>query len=229
VNVNSDLVGVGLYTISDAARLAEVAPARVRGWVQGYAQGSGKPRRPPVIGSHRLPDLEGKTAISFRELIEVRFVRHFLRAGVSWHVLRRAAQEARRELLGDDALRLRFSTDGVTVFADALARDGDRRARDLVANQYVLLLLLEQSIQSEFDLDADNLIRAWIPRRETPLVVVNPSRSFGHPIVEPGIPTATLATALTAEHGDTARVAMLFETTEEAVRQSAAFEMMLAA
>jgi hypothetical protein len=228
VNANSDLVGVGLYTIGDAARLAEVTPARVRGWVQGYAQGSGKSRRPPVI-DRRLPELEGKTALSFRELIEVRFVRHFLRAGVSWHVLRRAAREARQELLGNDGARLRFSTDGVTVFADALAKDGDRRARDLVANQYVLLLILEQSIQSEFDLDAHNLIRAWTPRRETPLVVINPSRSFGHPIVEPGVPTATLAGALSAEHGNTARVAAIFDTTEEAVRQAAAFEMTLAA
>jgi hypothetical protein len=228
VNANSDLLGVGLYTIGEVARLAEVIPARVRGWVQGYAQGVGKPRRSPVI-DRRLPDLEGKTALSFRELIEVRFVRHFLRAGVSWHVLRRAAHEARRELLGDDGARLRFSTDGVTVFADALAEAGDRRARDLVANQYVLLTIMEQSLQSEFDLDSDSLIRAWTPRRETPLVVVNPSRSFGRPIVEPGLPTSTLTGALSAEHGDTGLVAAIFDTTEEAVRQAAAFEMTLAA
>jgi uncharacterized protein (DUF433 family) len=200
----------------------------LRGWVQGYTQGQGKPRRPAVI-DRRLPDLEGKAALSFRELIEVRFVRHFLRAGVSWRILRQAAREARQELLGDDGARLRFSTDGVTVFAEALANCGDRRARDLVANQYVLLLILEQSIRSEFDLDADNLIRAWTPRHETPLVVINPRRSFGHPIVEPGIPTATLADALIAEHGDAARVAALFDTTEEAVVQAAAFELTLAA
>jgi hypothetical protein len=42
--------------------------------------------------NRRLPDVEGKTALSFRELIEIRFVRHFLRAGVSWHALRRAAR-----------------------------------------------------------------------------------------------------------------------------------------
>jgi hypothetical protein len=228
VNANSDLVGVGLYTVGEAARLAEVTPARVRGWVQGYAQGLAKPRRSAVIDRH-LPDLEGKIALSFRELIEVRFVRHFLLAGVSWQALRRAAQEARQELLGDDGARLRFSTDGVTVFVDSLAKGGDRQARDLVANQYVLLFILEQSIRSEFDLDAHNLIRAWTPRHGTPLVLVNPCRSFGRPIVEPGVPTATLAAALSAEHGDTARVAAVFDTTEDAVRQAAAFEMTLAA
>jgi hypothetical protein len=188
----------------------------------------GKLRSPAVI-SPSVPPIEGKVALSFRDLIEVRFVRHFLRAGVSWRLLRRAAQQARHELLDDNGARLRFSTDGVTVFADALAADGDRRARDLVANQYVLLSILEQSIQSEFDLDADRLIRAWMPRHETPLVLVNPARSFGRPLVEPGIPTSTLSDALKAERGDRARVAALFDTTEEAVRQAAAFELNLAA
>lgn len=228
MNASADLIGIGLYTIGDAARLAEVTPARVRGWVHGYSQGKGKPRRPSVV-NHHLPDIDGKAALSFRELIEVRFVRHFLRAGVSWRVIRRAAEEARRELLGKDDARLRFSTDGVTVFADALANDGDRRARDLVANQYVLLQIMEPSIRGEFDLDAENLIRAWVPRHETPLVLLNPRRSFGRPIVEPGIPTSTLVDALAAEHGDAARVAALFETSAEAVRQAAAFEMTLAA
>ena len=228
MNANPNLLGIGLYTIGDAARLAEVTPARVRGWIHGYGQGEGKPRRPGVI-DHHIPDLDGRAALSFRELIEVRFISHFLRAGVSWRVIRRAAAEARRELLDGDGPRLRFSTDGVTVFADALAADGDRRARDLVANQYVLLSIMEQSIRNEFDLDADNPIRTWSPRLETPLVKIDPRRSFGHPIVDPGIPTFTLAGTLAAEHGDTARVAKLFATSEEAVRQAAAFEMTLTA
>lgn len=228
MNGKPDLVGVGLYTIGDASRLAEVTSARVRGWVEGYAQSRARPRSPALI-NRSLPNLEGRIALSFRELIEVRFVRHFLRAGVSWRALRQAAQRARQELLGDNGARLRFSTDGVTVFVDALADGGDRRARDLVANQYVLLSILEQSMQSEFDLDGDRLIRAWIPRHETPLVLINPARSFGRPVVEPGVPTSTLTDALTAERGNAGRVAALFDTTEEAVRQAAAFELNLAA
>lgn len=228
MNAFPNLIGTGLYTVADAARLAEVTPDRVRGWVQGYHQGKGKPRRAAIIARH-LPDLEGKVALSFRELIEVRFIRHFLRAGVSWRAIRRAADEAKRELFGEDERRLLFSTDGVTVFADALATEGDRKARDLVANQYVLLQILERSIKHEFDLEADNLIAAWHPRRETPLVLLDPRRSFGRPIVAPGVPTLTLANALAAERGDVARVAAIFEIPEESVREAAAFEMTLAA
>ncbi len=228
MNAPTNLIGLGLYTIPEAAHLAEVTPARVRGWVQGYPKRAGKPRRSAVLGQV-LPKEEGKTALTFRELIEIRFIRHFLRAGVSWRKLRRAAPEARRELLDEAGPRPQFSTDGVTVFVDSLARDGDRSARDLVANQYVMLLVLADSIRSEFDLDANDLIRAWHPRPETPLVLLDPRRSFGRPIVEPGIPTSTLADALRAEHGDARRTGALFGVSEDAVRQAATFEMTLVA
>ena len=228
MNAVSDLIGVGLYTIPDAAHLAEVTPRQVRGWVHGYREGGGESHRTAVVG-HQVPDVEGKTALSFRELIEVRFIRHFLRAGVSWRSIRHAATEARRELVEESGHRLRFSTDGVTVFADTLAAGGDRIARDLVANQYVMALVLADSIKSEFDIDGENLIRAWHPRPETPRVLLDPRRSFGRPIVEPGVPTRTLADALRAERGDAGRVAALFGVAEEAVRQAAAFEITMAA
>jgi uncharacterized protein (DUF433 family) len=226
VNALSSLIGVGLYTVPEAAHLTEVAQVRVRGWVQGYHQGAGKPRRRPVL-VHELPDVDGKTALSFREVIEVRFIRHFLRAGVSWKNIRLASAEA-RDLVGVAGHYLRFSTDGVTVFADTLARGGDSSARDLVANQYVMLLLLQRSIRSEFDLDGDDLIRAWHPRPETPLVLLDPRRSFGRPIVEPGVPTNSLAESLRAEGGDVDRVATMFGVPNEAVRQAATFELTIA-
>jgi len=223
MNVLSDLIGVGIYTIPEAARLTEVPQSRVRGWVQAYHQGAGKPERQ----IRQLPNVDGKTALSFHEVIEVRFIRHFLRAGVSWKNIRRASEEC--ELVGLAGQRPRFSTDGVAVFADTLAKGGDRSARDLVAHRYVMLKLLEQSVRSQFDLEGDDLIRAWRPRLETPLVLLDPRRSFGRPIVEPGVPTDTLAQSLRAEGGDVDRVAAMFCVPDEAVRQAATFELTIAA
>ncbi|MGH7057792.1 MAG: hypothetical protein ACREFZ_07885 [Acetobacteraceae bacterium] len=229
MNTYSELLGIGLYTVGEAARLAEVSPARVRGWVRGYDKPTTHKPRPAVVG-HALPELDGKLTLTFRELIEVRFVRHFLQAGVSWRAIRRAATEARRDLLGSDARTLRFSTDGVTIFANTLAEGGDRKARDLVQNQYVLQLIIAQSIRPEFDIEASAVIRAWHPRRAAmPAVFLDPRRSFGRPLVEPGIPTRALASALAAESGDVAAVARIFDTSDEQVRAAALFEATVAA
>jgi hypothetical protein len=188
---------------------------------------TGRPRRAAVIG-HALPDVDGKTALSFRELVEVWFIRHFLRAGVSWRNIRRAAAEARRDLLSEAGHRLRFSTDGVTIFADPLAGGGDRTALDLGANQYVILHVLAQSIRSEFDPEAADVIRGWQPAANA-AGAAGPAPSFRHPIVEPGVPTRALADALRAEGGDAGRVAALFGVSEDAARQAAAFAMTVAA
>ena len=46
-----DLADGGIYTVAEASRLTGVAPARVRGWLQGYSQGNGKRTPSP----QRLP------------------------------------------------------------------------------------------------------------------------------------------------------------------------------
>ena len=48
MNALPDLIGLGLYSIPEAARLAEVAPVRARGWVQGYRDGTASRDGPPL-------------------------------------------------------------------------------------------------------------------------------------------------------------------------------------
>ncbi len=223
-----DMLGLGFYSVPEAARLAELTPAQVRGWLLGDPREDGSRGGRQGIG-HLLPEIQGKIVFSFRELIELRVVRHFLRAGVAWKAIRRMAPQARHGLLDETGYGLRYTADGVTTFAQRLARDGDMRATELVANQEAVLAVLKKNIRSEFDLDAGEIIRAWHPRAETPLVLLDPRRSFGHPLVEPGVPTMALTDALRAEGGDVARVAALFGASNESVRQAAAFETMLAA
>ncbi|MEO8716461.1 MAG: hypothetical protein ABI369_15765 [Acetobacteraceae bacterium] len=223
MNELSPFIGVGLYTPLDAARLAEVSVRRVRGWVQGYRHDG-----VPAVIERQLPDVDGEAGLTYRDLIEVRFIQHFLRAGVSWVHIRQAAREAHGELL-EGVRHLRFRTDRTTILADRLAEDGDRVARELVSRQYVLLDVLRESFLEEFDLEGEDLLRAWHPRSGQPNVRVDPERAFGRPIVEPGIPTRTLADALMAEGDDAERVARLYGTTPGLVREAAAFELTLTA
>ena len=83
-NANS-LVGVGIYSIAEAGRLTSVASARIRRWVRGYTLDSrGGQHHSPAVWQRQLPIIDGNLAVSFSDLIEVRFVDLFLRRGVSW-------------------------------------------------------------------------------------------------------------------------------------------------
>jgi len=230
-DIDSSFVGVGVYTVPQAARLLGVSQRRVLYWVRGDGD------RAPAT-SRRLPDVEGVVAISFADLMELRFVSHFLEWGVTWPRLRRAIANVRadaalsaRLLTGGRGIR--FSTDGVTVFVERLAADGSAQTRDLASNQHILAPLIEQSIRRELDLDIEGLIRSWRPAPDIfPNVTVDPARAFGRPVVTPeGVPTATLSALVLAEERRghpaptaVARVAAAYALDAGAVRQAVAFE-----
>ena len=68
------------------------------------------------------------------------------------------------------------------------------------------------------------MIEAWRPRAQYPLVLVNPNRQFGEPIVEPGVPTAVLAEDLVRYAGDADRVARRYNVARQAVVGAHRFE-----
>jgi uncharacterized protein (DUF433 family) len=227
----SPYLGVGVYRIMDAARLAEVPAARVRGWVRGYsmrgADGSSGNRRPPLLGS-RLPE-SPEPLVSFADLIELRFVAHFRKAGLRWSRISKAVpmlREVFSEALDGDVV---FESDGVKLFADALAKDGSRNALDLVEHNYVMLGVLRDSFKEELRLDGKGIVTLWHPRIELPDVLIDPNRQFGQPIVEPGIPTAVLAEDFRRRGGDVDQVGRRYEVTPAIVLQAVRFEQTLMA
>src|SRR6185369_8483607 len=87
----SDPVAGGFYTVREAARLLSIAqPAKIVGWLHGH-KGRG---RGPIIQRQYQP-IDGAQELSFLDLIEVRFVEHFRKQGVSLQALRKAAATAR--------------------------------------------------------------------------------------------------------------------------------------
>jgi uncharacterized protein (DUF433 family) len=89
--------------------------------------------------------------------------------------------------------------------------------------EFVLDYLYDALEYSEFD----DLVRWW-PLGKERRVLVDPRRSFGHPIVQEGVPTAILARSYRAE-GSAAAVARWFEVTEESVADALDFERSRAA
>jgi helix-turn-helix protein len=191
-------IGSGLYTIAEAARLTGITPGRVRRWMRGYTfVRKSEPRTsPPVIlGQYALSE-HGSIALSFMDLVEVRFVDAFLKKGVRWPTLREAHDKAARELgVSHPFATRKFATDGHSI----LARIGQAAIVDIVGGQLGFHRILKDYLVTGLDFKDQVAVRWWPLGRHRP-VVVDAARSFGQPIVSrEGVPTAVLHRAYIAE------------------------------
>jgi uncharacterized protein (DUF433 family) len=227
---DSSLLGIGLYTVPEAARLTGIPQARLRRWLRGYtyAAGEGRTASKPVW-QRQLPEIDGTLGLGFLDLMEARFVDEFRKAAVPWRVIRLGAERA-RELYGAEHpfSSRRFRTDGRTIFAELIDQAGEPQLLDLVKSQFAFTRVIGPSLYAgvEFS-NRDMPVRWWPLGRQTP-VVIDPARSFGQPIVSTsGIPTAVLADAVAAE-GSVAKVARLFRLSPRSVDAALRFERRLA-
>lgn len=217
-------LGLGVYTVLDAARLAGVPARHIRRWLWGYRQ-HGRSYEPLWRPQHT--EIDGFRSVGFRDLIELQFVQAFRNRGVSLQTIRRAVQRA-QELYEYPFSRLAFHTDGRRIFGDVTSKDTvDRKILfELVSGQllfeFVLLALSEVLIYE------DGVPVKWKPLGKNREVVIDPRRSFGRPIVERGVPTEVLADAYRAE-GSVEAAARAYEVSTDAVRDALEYEEKLAA
>jgi uncharacterized protein (DUF433 family) len=226
------IIGVGVYTVPQASRLTRVSSARIRRWLRGYefARKDGRGRSAPVWRA-QLPKVDDTIALGFLDLMEVRFVDAFLEAGLSLKKIRRAAKLA-TELVGRDHpfSTQKFRTDGKRIFAEIEHDDrkGDKSLYDLEQHQFGIYEVIVPSLLEGVEFDDEGQATRWRPDRTSPLVIIDPQRQFGQPIVEGGVQTAVLADAVRAE-GSVDAVARWYEIPREAVEQAIRFEFRRAA
>lgn len=222
-------LGMGFYTLPQAARMSGVAAKSIRRWLKGYryAYRGHDVRQPAVVDA---PGLEGFPDIAtFLDLIEVQFVNAFRLEGVSWKTIRVAAEHA-RDLTGatHPFASSRFVTDGKTIFAEIADRSRNRELLDLRNNQMAFRRVLLPSLRAKLDLGKGGVQRLWPLGKRRP-VVIDPQRQFGQPIsAEEGVPTAALARAY-AVQGSYAGVAGWYCVSRQAVRAAVEYEAALAA
>jgi len=213
-------VGVGLYSLSDAARILNAPPSTLRYWI-----------KPDSGFIHRHFDPSEKT-LTFNELMELHFVKLFTEEGVSVQTIRKAAEAAAKKYRTTYPFSVkRFDTDGKTVFATLVDDETDEvRIEDLRRGQYVFEHILRPFFRK---LDYDTSIepsRFW-PMEKAGRIVLDPTRKFGKPIdADTGIPTRTLYDAVKAARGrSTASVADWFGIPVAAVDAAVEFERSIAA
>lgn len=233
-----DALSRGAYSAAEGLRLLNfsrtagtvrhVSRSTVSRWLRGYhfgAEGEGYSEplwRPDYQNDDDLVEL------SFRDLIELRFVKMFRDYGLALPTIRECYQRAAQEVSDDRPFSTqKFRTDGKTIFLEIT--DGIKEAKlvDLRRRQNVFRAIVEPSLK-ELEFDASAVAR-WFPlgiSRKS--IVIDPARSFGRPVAASGVPTEVLSRAVIVE-GSVAKVARLYDVSSAEVKDAVAFETRLAA
>lgn len=219
----------GIYTIPEASRLTRVSTWRIRRWVKGYRfYSSNKPHHSPALWRTQLVPINNQWALGFLDLIEIKCVDSFLNAGVSWATLRKA------HTIGVEMFQQshpfcthRFQTDGRQLFAEVHEATGEKSLLDIIKKQRIFEGIISPYFK-ELEFEAGDVLARWRPKTSRRLVVLDPSRSFGHPIVEKhGIPTEILARS--AKASSISEIARWYEISEAEIEDAVEFEAKLAA
>ena len=107
-------LGIGFYTIAEAARLVRIPAPKVRRWLSGYDYKiDGELRHMPRLWTPQLPKLDNHQELGFRDLVELRFVHAFIEQGLGLRTIRRCMNYARNCIADDHPFSTRqFRTDG---------------------------------------------------------------------------------------------------------------------
>ena len=215
-----NILGRGVYTFADAARLTGLSRTRVREWFVGSGTDRGRlfsPDYPPEGTAH---------AISFLDLIDVFVAGQLREHGVSLPTVRKVYAKLGTDLGFTHAFcRKELLTDGKSVFVRGLDKSGEDEIYEALTRQKAFPELILPFLQR---IEYERMTAArW---RITDGVVLDPAVSFGQPVVaEAVIPTYILAAAYHANGKDAERVADWYNVTTDAVSIAVRFESELAA
>ncbi len=232
--MTSSLLGIGLYTIPQAARLLRLHPARLRRWAEGYPFVSNGTRRAsePLI-RRDLREMEGEPVLTFKDLLELHMIGLFRSEGVSMQTIRAAADSAAKLYDTNHPFVIqRFETDGKNILA-TLQEKGVAGVRasallqDLIRSQMVMDSIARPFFRQIEYRDFEPL--RWFPNGKEGAIVLDPRRAFGKPIdVKSGVPTEVLY-AMARGGEKTEKVAEWYNVEIETVREAVRYEHMLKA
>ena len=239
VPAEPDALGRSAYSAVESLRLLNfnrpgLPPVRrvsrntVARWLRGYSHGEDGSRHLEPLWKSDCQNDDDQIELSFRDLIELRFVKTFRDLGVGLTTIRDCYRRAVDEIHDDRPFSTqRFRTDGKTIFLEITEKDHDGRMIDLKKRQQVFRTIIEPSLR-DLEFEASTVAR-WYPLGvKHRSVLVDPARSFGRPIVRRGVPTEILAEAVKLE-GSVDAVASIYEVPKAEVRSALEFEHRLAA
>ena len=217
-----NLLEAGIYTVAEAAFLVGASERRVRGWLSGY-----KDRNTAPIIRNEIGWMDERLALSFRNLMEMRFIVFFEREGVRYSRIRRIMDEVKTITTHPHpfSTNIVFRTDGARVVGEIINKASGITIYDPATKNFEIVPLLYKALRDDVRYDFNGEAIFWTPRPDTaPNVIVHPKFAFGKPIVKASrIPTRALADAAESE-GDLEAVADAFERPLAEVREAVRFE-----
>jgi uncharacterized protein (DUF433 family) len=220
-------LNTGLYTVSEAARLTRIPAGKIRRWIRGYTFRKGKSvRHSGAVWQTEIEPLDSKVALSFRDLLELRFVDAIIKAGVSWVTMRRAHTNAQVELKTTHPFcSKRIATDGKNILLKQAEEDSDEALINLVTDQREFSRIVQDFLK-ELEFSGDDIL--WWPLGKNRQIVVDPRRNFGQPTVaKSGVPATTLARSVKA-NSSIDIVVRWYQAQRDEVRDAVEFEVSLA-
>lgn len=219
---NLQLIGRGLYSLTEAERLTRVPVRRIKRWVTGYwfTHRGKRVWSEPVIGTDVGP-IGDVPVLDFADLMEVRFLNEFRVQHIGWAAIRFAAARAKEFLNTSHPFSSkRFVVHGRSILAEVYDEAGDRHLLDLIKDQWIFERVIFDRKWLHYD-DQDQP-QWWSPLGPDRRVMINPRRSFGAPIAS-GIRTKILYGTFKAEKSVEA-VADWYAVEPEAVSDAVTFE-----
>jgi len=217
-----DLLRTGIYSVSEAAELIGVPAQKIRAWIDGWPG----TEKAPVV-SNQLGWVDKQLALSFANLMELRFIAFFAGAGVKINEIRRIMDEVRIALHRPHpfATNVVFKTDGRKVVAESARRNGIKDLYDLRSKNFEIGIVVYKSLKDGVVYDPKGEALAWYPRqRLAPNVIIHPSLAFGRPVLKGrGIPTEAIAETAKVE-GSVEAAAAIFEITTSRAKEAVDFE-----
>jgi uncharacterized protein (DUF433 family) len=227
-------VGVGLYTLPEAARLIRAPIRKLTRWAEGYTfmtEGKGKFSEPLFTRDH--PELATQRILTFADLMELQLVSMFRKLGVSMPTIRAAAQWAAHEFGTNHPFAVkRFHTDGKRLFAEReyipAGEDSPVRFYQELPRYQLVLDTIAEPFFKMLDYQGEEVRHFWPLGRERG-VVLDPDRSFGKPIDSTsGVPTFVLY-QMAAAGESLEGIAQWYNVKPDAVKAAIEYELSLAA
>lgn len=215
-----------VYQPSEAARLIGIPATRIKRWIDGYTFTTDTTRKEqPPLWERRYSDSD-ECYLGFLDLIEIRFVKAFVNAGLTVQNIRILLDKARDVTNSDYPLSSqKFETDGKTIFLELLERDKTKTI-DIKDGQHAFHSFVKPSFK-DLDFESEVVSKWYIEGRERK-VSIDPKIAFGQPVIDStGITTARIREALEAEK-DIKTVARIFEVSAAQVRHAVEFEQRIA-